>query len=305
MEEVIFSELYSVYYTTVARIIEEAFKTGVSEKELENIVTKQAFSESVLTILPSLKSGKWPLLNEDLSPVLKNVPTMPLTTLEKRWLKSIADDPKIKLFGINIPEFDNIEPLFTKEDYKVFDKYSDGDPFEDEKYIKNFRIILSSIKDKIPLKATMISRYGKEISFGFYPKGFEYSEKDDKIRVLTAGCGYGIFNLGRVIECDYCEAKDILITETKKQEIRKITLMIINKRNALERAMLHFAHFEKRAERLENEKYILKLKYYENDETEIVIRVLSFGPYIKVLEPESFVNLIKQRLISQKSCGLL
>lgn len=301
----IFSELYSVYYTTVARIIEEAFKTDVTEKELENIVAKQAFFESVLTILPSLKSGKWPLLNDDLSPVLKNVPTMPLTTLEKRWLKSIADDPKIKLFGISIPKFDNIEPLFTKEDYKVFDKYSDGDPFEDEKYIKNFRMILSSIKDKTPLKATMISRHGKEISFGFYPKGFEYSEKDDKIRVLTSGCSYGIFNLGRVIKCDYCEAKDVLITETQKQEIREITLMIINKRNALERAMLHFAHFEKCAERLENEKYILKLKYYENDETEIVIRVLSFGPYIKVLEPESFVNLIKQRLISQKSCGLL
>ena len=40
------------------------------------------------------------------------------------------------------------------------------------------------------------------------------------------------------------------------------------------------------------------------DETEIVIRVLSFGPYIKVLEPECFVNLIKERLISQKSCEL-
>ena len=40
------------------------------------------------------------------------------------------------------------------------------------------------------------------------------------------------------------------------------------------------------------------------DETEIVIRVLSFGPYVKVLETESFVNLIKERLISQKSCEL-
>ena len=40
------------------------------------------------------------------------------------------------------------------------------------------------------------------------------------------------------------------------------------------------------------------------DETEIVIRVLSFGLYVKVLEPESFVNFIKERLISQKSCEL-
>lgn len=68
--------------------------------------------------------------------------------------------------------------------------------------------------------------------------------------------------------------------------------------------MLHFAHFEKQAERTDDGRYILRLKYYENDETEIVIRVLSFGPYVKVLEPESFVNLIKERLISQKSCEL-
>lgn len=46
------------------------------------------------------------------------------------------------------------------------------------------------------------------------------------------------------------------------------------------------------------------MKYDGEDETEIVIRVLSFGPYVKVLEPSSFVNLIKERLISQKSCDL-
>ena len=36
----------------------------------------------------------------------------------------------------------------------------------------------------------------------------------------------------------------------------------------------------------------------------MVIRVLSFGPYIKVLQPQCFVDLIKARLVSQKSCEL-
>ena len=53
-------------------------------------------------------------------------------------------------------------------------------------------------------------------------------------------------------------------------------MLITDERNALERAMLHFAHFEKQAERTDDGRYILRLKYYENDETEIVIRVLSF-----------------------------
>ena len=69
--------------------------------------------------------------------------------------------------------------------------------------------------------------------------------------------------------------------------------------------MLHFAHFEKRAERLEGDRYCLHLKYYESDETEMVIRVLSFGPCVKVLAPSGFVDLIKERLVLQKSCELI
>ncbi|MDO4354830.1 MAG: hypothetical protein Q4C93_07690, partial [Clostridia bacterium] len=66
----IFSELYSVYYNTVAKIIEAAFEPGVTESDLRRCVADSAFTESALTILPALKSGKWPLLREDLSPAL-------------------------------------------------------------------------------------------------------------------------------------------------------------------------------------------------------------------------------------------
>ena len=75
----IFSELYSAYYNTVAKIIETAFDPQMTEKDLHKCVEDAAFSESVLTILPALKSGKWPLLKSDLSPVLEHLPTMPLT----------------------------------------------------------------------------------------------------------------------------------------------------------------------------------------------------------------------------------
>ena len=51
----IFSELYSVYYNTVAKIIEAAFNAETTEEDLQRCVMEEAFSESVLTILPSLK----------------------------------------------------------------------------------------------------------------------------------------------------------------------------------------------------------------------------------------------------------
>lgn len=151
----IFSELYSVYYNTVAKIMEAAFNPEATEKDLQRCVMEEAFSESVLTILPALKSGKWPLLHEDLSPVLLHKPTMPLTNLEKRWLKAIAEDPRVKLFDVAFPELNDVEPLFTRDDYKIYDQYSDGDPFEAEAYIEHFRLMLSAIRSECPVQMTM------------------------------------------------------------------------------------------------------------------------------------------------------
>ena len=68
--------------------------------------------------------------------------------------------------------------------------------------------------------------------------------------------------------------------------------------------LLHFSHFEKQAEKIDDEHYKLILKYDKDDETELVIRILSFGPMVKVIEPYNFVELIKKRLEMQKSCGL-
>ena len=51
----IFSELYSAYYTTVARILETALQPGATEKDLQQQVLQNAFSESILTILPALQ----------------------------------------------------------------------------------------------------------------------------------------------------------------------------------------------------------------------------------------------------------
>ena len=49
---------------------------------------------------------------------------------------------------------------------------------------------------------------------------------------------------------------------------------------------------------------MMEINYSKDDETELLIRILSFGPTVKVIEPESFVSLIKERLHNQKSCEL-
>ena len=146
----IFSELYSAYYNTVASIITHIIEGEHSERELQGIVTKRAFGESALTIMPSLKSERWQLVNKDMTTPIKSIPTMPLTTLQKQWLKAISLDPRIKLFGVSFPDLSSVEPLFTSEDYLIYDKYGDGDPFEDEEYVRQFRVVLDAIKNGDP-----------------------------------------------------------------------------------------------------------------------------------------------------------
>ncbi len=302
----IFNEIYSAYYNTVAKIVNAVLDGDADEKTLNRIVAENAFGESVLTVLPSLKSEKWQIIKSDLTTPIKNSPSLPLTLVQKQWLKAITLDERFKLFGVEINGLDGIEPMFTPKDYIVYDKYSDGDPYCNEGYIKNFRIILSALRDKTVLDIKAANRKGDIISMTVLPTRLEYSEKDDKFRLISAGNRYGgVINLARITHCEKSKRKAYDFRPPLPPQKRSVTLKIIDERNALERVMLHFAHFEKQAERIGNRRYLIRINYDRDDETELVIRVLSFGPMIEVTSPQSFRSLIIERLKSQKSCELI
>lgn len=301
----LFSELYSAYYNTVAAILAEAVTHPLAEDELRHIVETRAFGESVLAIPAALREERWQLLRPDGTTPLQNIPSMPLTLLQKRWLKAVSLDPRIRLFGGFVCDFPDVEPLFTPEDILVFDKYSDGDPYEDSAYISNFRLILDAIKKRYPLYIETLDRKGNPARRTLLPEYLEYSEKDDKFRLIGSGRRAGItVNLGRILSCrpsdSPCEKR---LEQSAPSGHKRVVLELTDRRNALERVLLHFAHFEKQAEKLEEDRYRITIFYEKEDETELVIRILSFGPMVRVTSPQHFVDLIKQRLLAQKSCG--
>jgi hypothetical protein len=301
----IFSELYSAYYNAVARVIEKILEGEKNTRELQRIVSKNAFEESGVAILSAIKNEKWHLISKDmLTPVLHK-PTMPLTLLERRWLKAISLDPRIKLFGVEFKGLDDAPPLFTSDDYEVYDKYSDGDPYEDEEYVKKFRVILEAIRNGTQIKFEMTNRFGKPMFVRCHPKRIEYSEKDDKFRVVTAGWhAVSTVNIAKMRSCVHYTGPKTLEGEEREVQYDTMTLKVLDERNALERVMLHFAHFEKQAEKLDKKHYLVKIKYALADETEMVIRILSFGPLVEVIGSEKFRNLVIERLKKQKNCGL-
>ncbi|MGI6075309.1 MAG: WYL domain-containing protein [Pyramidobacter sp.] len=301
----IFSELYGAYYRAVAAVLTEALSHPLSDGELRAIVEKHAFGESVSAISSALKDQRWPLLKPDGTTPLKNVPSIPLSLLQKRWLKAVACDPRIGLFYDDSDLYPGVEPLFRPTDVIFFDKYSDGDDFMDPNYIATFRLILDAIRKKHALRVETLNRKGKPVRRIIVPEYLEYSEKDDKFRLIGAGSRSGItINLGRILSCAPSEK----LFETAQEKggsarPRCVAFELVDRRNALERVLLHFAHFKKTAEKIDDERYRVTVNYDKEDETELVIRILSFGPLVKVTSPPHFVNLIKQRLANQKSCG--
>jgi len=294
----IFSEVYSSYFNAVAAILHDILEGDISEKRMVEIINEKAFSESVLSILPALKNEEWLLINREGETPISKTPQMPLSLLQKRWLKALLNDPRIALFAPDTSGLDDVEPLFTNDTFVYFDRYADGDPFTDVVYIDNFRMILTALNKQRMLKIEYQNRHGRRISGTFIPYRLEYSNKDDKFR-LIAGHRYSVINLARITQC---ELLDIHNEETNPiEQEESINFELTDDRNALERVMLHFSDCRKETQRLNDKQYHVTLWHDKQDETEMLIRLLAFGPMIKVISPDSFVKLIKQRIFKQQS----
>ena len=96
----IFNEVYGCYYNAVSKIIENAIDGELTDRKLNDLSKQYAFEESNLTIVPSIKNQQWQLIDENMKTPILNKPRMPLTMIEKRWLKTISNDSKFKLFKI-------------------------------------------------------------------------------------------------------------------------------------------------------------------------------------------------------------
>lgn len=295
----LFHEIYGVYFHVVAEILAQAIQHNLTGTKIIEIVQQRAFSESALTIPAALKKD-WPFLQEDLSTPLRHIPSMPLTTLQKRWLKTLLQDQRIQLFAPSPAGLEEIEPLFDWEDVVYFDQYADGDPYKDERYIKNFRILLKAINEHQSVQILYERTDGRCRTFCCVPSYMEYSEKDDKLRVIVKESGaIHTLNMARIKSCICLEPANAEKIHNEKPKQCTLTFRLVDKRNALERALLHFSHFEKKTVRLNNNEYEVSLKYDHEDETELLIRILSFGPMVKVVSPKRFVTLLQKRLQRQ------
>ena len=298
----IFSEIYGSYFKAVSAILAKAVDGALTERELTRTVLANAFGESLITFPAKLTDGSWPLITKDYGTPLRHKPHMPLTTLEKQWLKALLLDPRVRLLDPSEEGLEDVEPLCTPGQFVYFDRYADGDDFTDPAYIAHFRLILRAMHEKRKLRVRFHGHRGTRQSYLCIPYKLEYSSKDDKFRLLTGYKGWPLtVNLSRIDSVQLLDPWDE--SEYRLPQEREATLVmeLLDIRNALERTMLHFSDLEKETERIGDRRYRITLRYRQGDETEILIRILSFGPVLKVIEPEGMVAQIRERLAKQSA----
>lgn len=306
----IFSEIYGTYFNTMAKILEKAINEKLSQDGLYSCIIENAYSESVVPVTDSINKEKWQLLKFEpeknlYSSIIKHTPQMPLTKLQRQYLRAILNDKRIRLFDLDFDylekQLSDVEPLWKPEDYVVFDKYSDGDDFDDVSYKRHFQMILEGKQKGLTMEFFLRNRHGKDFRATGIPKTIEYSEKDDKFRVILAGRSEAhTINIGRILSLKFAEKpqkKSCSVSGEFNSDT--IVLELTDERNALERVSMHFANLKKRTTKIGENKYRMELEFSRDDEIEMVIRLLQFGPVIKVLEPSYIVNEIVKRLSMQ------
>lgn len=323
----IFSEICGAYFRTAAALLSQRGKP-LTEADFYRAVERHGFRDSALflpkKLLPQKDSSDWGLFKKTdggFVPITKNPPPDILSELQRSWLKALLSDPRITLFlsdeeMIGLSEkLKDTQPLYRSRHFRSFDRYSDGDEFQNRKYRENFRMILSAEKSHEALRISYPTKSGGVINAVILPLKLEYSAKNDKFRVFCRTVnngnlrGYMTINAGRIISVEPT-GKRFTKTVSNAAAMNKffsdrrapepVTVYVKPERNAPERFLMEFANYEKRTERDPEDGSLTVNIYYDRaDETELLILLLSYGAAVEILAPKYFREQAAQRVKKQ------
>lgn len=313
----LFSEIYTCYYQIVKSILQHP--AALTLGELRTSISGMGYEESLLYLIPKLTSGEWNLLERKGDIFLSRLSDdfyVPLTNLQKSYIRTILQDERIQLF-LDEDKCEylrqllcNAQILWQPEDFYYYDRFTNGDDYTNPDYRQNFRTLLTAIHNHQYVDISYESRNNHRVHHHYLPCRLEYSIKNDKFRLLGTLQSdkqhrIEILNLDRMKTVTLLpEQADYIpdINESIRSSYYKepVCLRIHTDRNALERTMLQFANYEKNTTKIDDNTYECLIYYNQKMETELLIEVLSFGPLIEVLGNERFLSQVRQRLRKQK-----
>ena len=315
----LFSEIYGAYFRIAAAVLG---RESVTERDIRCIVEKEGFRDSVLFVPNKLIPGEdsWGLLEDNgngtYSPVTKNPPVTVVTELQKRWLRAKLSDPKLALFLTDEEltaleeRLRDTEPLYTPDMIRIVDAFSDGDNYADPFYRTVFRELLEALRAGEITHICFDSGKGESKHGFFLPLRLEYSSKNDKFRVYCCRTRYSnltsdviVVNLGRITELrrtGEIPGSTVAGESSSQRCTEPAVIRVTNERNSIEEFLMEFSSYEKKTETDESEQVCQVTLWYDKyDETELLIKLLSFGPAVEILSPPKLRSQAAERVRKQ------
>lgn len=256
----LFNPLYSTYYLAIRNILETYItnkKQPLSNETITKLIKESAYIEAPgeLSDLIFNKSETTTIFkefqNKVLSPI-NHIPDFPLTTIELRFLTSILQDKRVKIFfPLEIIEelhkaLKDVKPLWKTEDIKYFDQNKDGDDFDNKNYVILFQTILSAINHKKFIHLIYGRKNNSDI---FTPTHLDYSQKDNIFRLFVKELKYPI-NLENIKSIEITEEKPKKTEESTAYETLKVEIYDDTSRKYhFNRAIRMFSYFKKTCKR--------------------------------------------------------
>jgi hypothetical protein len=318
----LFSEIHGRYFYIISEILKAASKHNLTGNDVAAIIAKLGFAETSLYLVPPLinadNDGYYLLKKEPpgYTPILKAPPPLLLTELQKRWLKAIVQDKRFSLFteenerAVYDALLIDIDPLYNMNHIIAVDMASDGDDYDSDTYRTIFKTLMRAMQNKRTVLITYESGKDNRLSAHFAPYKLEYSMKDDKFRLCAVRMhqerlrSLYKLNLSRITSVQVMKHSTPANLAEYVRSIRMplpVEIEITNERNGFERIFTQLSNFKRISEYDETtKKCLMKIYYYEVDEMELLITLLSFGPIIRILGPISFKTQFVERIAKQK-----
>lgn len=213
---------------------------------------------------------------------------VPLSTLELRWLKTILEDDKIRLFLSEL-EIHALRYLLGDMDKIVF-----FDRFHQKS------TVFPTILDGIYNHYTLYIKYHTmrdQIKIGeFKPIVLEFSKRNNRFQGLFQECGSNkiyTMNVSRIetaektdTSFDYSAAECALL-DFQKTNRTSVEVEFYDVRNMVDRILTEFSPWKKLCVYdAETKLYKLKIFYQKQDEVDLVVRLLGYGANLRFVDRE-------------------
>lgn len=314
------NSINSRYHQIITMLLDLSQVREIYLEDVKDAISSKGFCETEPYLLPRLidsncKDNYRLFIKEGnmIRSRLKDPSYVQLSNIEYQWLKTASKDSRFRLFFKEdtynkiLHILDDKEDLFDDFIFENIDEYVYSDDFTNNNYITNFNTILCAIRSKNVLNISYVNSRNKTTFGSYLPISLVYSMKENKfsLRAYNTSAKSNkkcILNLNgiksiNIMDIDTPQVGNISFMTHKRKHV---DIIINNNRNGFERVFYQLATYERETEYDEiTGNCHMRLFYNSDYETELLITLISFGPIIKIIEPDKFVSQFRKRLQDQ------